>query len=100
MNTDLKVLYCMCVGGLISAEVCCLFGGPVFEKFNGSRLIETAGPPTGCLLLSFFQDSLIQQQGSALLSIGWVQISASDFFSCLLSLLEGSHDRSLFVSAL
>jgi hypothetical protein len=47
MNTDLEVLYCMCVGGLISAGVCCLFGGPVFDRSLGSRLIETAGPPTG-----------------------------------------------------
>jgi hypothetical protein len=47
MNTDQVVLCCMCVGVLISVGVCCLFGGPVFEKFWGSRLIETAGPPTG-----------------------------------------------------
>ena len=38
MNTDPAVLYCMCVGGLISAGVCCLFGGPVFERSRGSRL--------------------------------------------------------------
>jgi hypothetical protein len=42
-----EVLYCMCVGGLKSACVCYLFCGPVFEIFWGSRLIETAGPPTG-----------------------------------------------------
>jgi hypothetical protein len=47
MNTDPDVLYCMCVGGLISSGICCLFGGPVFEKSQGSRLIETAGSPTG-----------------------------------------------------
>jgi hypothetical protein len=46
MNTDLEVLYCMCVGGLISAGVCCLFGGPVFERSRGSRLIKTVGPLT------------------------------------------------------
>jgi hypothetical protein len=34
----------LCVGGLISAGVCCLVGGPVSERFQGSRLIETAGP--------------------------------------------------------
>jgi hypothetical protein len=33
--------------GLISAGVCCLFGGPVFERSQGSRLIETSGSPTG-----------------------------------------------------
>jgi hypothetical protein len=37
----------VCVlGGLISAGVCCLFGGPVFERSLGSRLIETAVPLT------------------------------------------------------
>jgi hypothetical protein len=42
MNTDLEVLYSMCIEGLISAGVCCLLGGPVFERSQGSRLIETA----------------------------------------------------------
>jgi hypothetical protein len=44
MNTDLEVLYSMCV--LISAGVCCLFDGTVFEISRGSRLIEIAGLPT------------------------------------------------------
>jgi hypothetical protein len=35
------------LGGLISAGVCCLLGGPVSERSQGSRLIETAGPPIG-----------------------------------------------------
>ena len=38
LNPDLAVLYCMCVVGLISAGVCCLLGGPVFERSQGSRL--------------------------------------------------------------
>jgi hypothetical protein len=46
MNTDPEVLFSMCIGGLISRGVCCLFGGPVFERSRGSRLIKTAGPPT------------------------------------------------------
>jgi hypothetical protein len=33
-----KGLYCMCIGGLILACVCCLFGGPVLERSLGSRL--------------------------------------------------------------
>jgi hypothetical protein len=32
--------------GLISAGVCCLFDGPVFERSQGSRLIKTVGPVT------------------------------------------------------
>jgi hypothetical protein len=40
MNTDLEVLYCMSVGGLLSAAVCCLIGGPVFERSQGPRLIK------------------------------------------------------------
>ena len=51
MNTDRAVLYCMCVGVLISAGVCCLVGGPVFERSQGSRLIKTAGPPTVSIAL-------------------------------------------------
>jgi hypothetical protein len=43
MNTDPTVLYSMCVGGLISGGVCCLFGDPVFERSRGSRLIKTVG---------------------------------------------------------
>jgi hypothetical protein len=96
MNTDLEVLYCMCVGGLISARVPCLFGGPVSEKSQGSRLIETAGHPTG---LSFSSASFglpYFNNREQLLLLGWVQITAS--FSCLLGLSEGSNDRSLFVS--
>jgi hypothetical protein len=51
----------MCVGGLISAGLCCLFGGPIFERSQGSRLIETAGLPQSFLswvavLLNFFQN--------------------------------------------
>jgi hypothetical protein len=37
----------VCVGGLILAGVCCLFGDPVFERSQGSRLIATSDPPTG-----------------------------------------------------
>ena len=47
MNTDLAVLYCMCVGYLISDSICCLFGGPVFDRSWGSWLMEIAGLPTG-----------------------------------------------------
>ena len=46
MNTDPDVLYCLCVGGLISVDVCCPFGGPGFERSLGSRLNITAGSST------------------------------------------------------
>ena len=89
----------MCVRGLISAGVCCLFGSPVFERPRGYRLIKTAGPPTewpfSSALLSLPQ---FNNRGQVLLSIGLVQIIESDSFSCLLDLSEGSHDRSIFVS--
>jgi hypothetical protein len=100
MYTDLEVLYCICVVGLISVGVFCLFGGPMIERSWGSRLFETPAPPTGS---PFFSASVsfpeFNNRGQLLLSIGWVIISASDSFSCLLGLLEGSHDRSLSVSA-
>jgi hypothetical protein len=47
MNTDLEVLYYMCVGGLISNAVCFLVDDPVLERLQEFRLIETACPPTG-----------------------------------------------------
>jgi hypothetical protein len=65
MNTDQAVLCCMCVGDIISAGVCCLVGGPVFERSLGSRLIEIAGIPRTALLLSFFQLSSNSAQSSA-----------------------------------
>jgi hypothetical protein len=43
----MAVLGCKCVGGLISAGVCCLVGVLVSKRSQDSRLIETAGPPTG-----------------------------------------------------
>jgi hypothetical protein len=33
--------------GLLLVGVCCLFGGPLFERSWESRLIETAGHPSG-----------------------------------------------------
>jgi hypothetical protein len=46
----------MCVRSLISAGVCCLVGGSVFEISWGSRLSETAWASYRVtLLLSFFQ---------------------------------------------
>jgi hypothetical protein len=72
MNTDPAVLYSMCVGGLISAGVCSLFGGPVFERFQVSRIIEIADPPTGSEFSSAsFSLSLIQQLVPAA-SVHWL----------------------------
>jgi hypothetical protein len=68
----------------------------VFERSRGFRLIDWSSYRIA-LLFSFFQPSLIQQQGSAASAIGWVQISSSDSFSCLLGLSEGCHDKSVFV---
>jgi hypothetical protein len=47
MSPNPAVLCCICVGGLISAGVCCLVGGPVSERSQGPRLVEAVGPPTG-----------------------------------------------------
>jgi hypothetical protein len=70
----------------------------VFERSQESRLIETAGPPTGLPFSSSpFSLLYVKNRGQLFLSIGWVQISASDSFNSLLGLLEGSLDRSLFV---
>ena len=91
-----SLLYC--VGVLISAGVCCLFGGAVFERTQGSGLIDTAGPPTGSHFSSAsFSLPQLNNRGELLLSIGWMQIY--DYFSCSMGLSKGSHNRSLSVSA-
>jgi hypothetical protein len=69
-------------------------------EISGSRLrllvlLQGRCPPQ---LLSAFPE--FNHKGQQLLSIGWVQISASDSFSCLLSCREGRHDRSIFMKAL
>jgi hypothetical protein len=62
----MRSLMYMCWGNLISTDLCCLVGGPVFERYKGSRLIETASFPTelpsSSASSSFF---IIQLQGSA-----------------------------------
>jgi hypothetical protein len=59
-------------GGLISAGVCCLFGGPVFERSRGRGQINwDCWSFYRTVLLSFFMPSLIQQQGSAA-SVHWL----------------------------
>jgi hypothetical protein len=100
MNTDPKVLYYIVWGGFISAGVCCLYGAPVFKRPRGSRLIETDGllqDPPSPQLLPAFPNSIT---GELLLSIGWVQISAFDSFSCSFGLSECSHDRFFIISIL
>ena len=87
MNIDLEVLNCMCVGGLILACICCLFDGPVFERFRVFRLIKTSSPSTESHLSSnSFSLPWFNNRGQLFLYICWVQIPASDSFSCLLSL--------------
>jgi hypothetical protein len=75
--SDSVVLCCICIDVLISAGVCCLVGGPVFERFQGSRLIETAGSPTGSPSSSASSSfSLIQPQDSAA-SVHWLGTNIS-----------------------
>ena len=77
---------------------CMLPGWCYSERSLGSRLIETAVPPTGSPSFSASSNlSLTQPQGVAASSFGWMQIFASDPFSCLLGFSEGSHDRFLFM---
>ena len=59
------------IGGLISTGLCCLFGGPVSERSQGSRLVETTGllmgSPSSQLLPAF---PSLNHRGHQLLSIG------------------------------
>jgi hypothetical protein len=66
LNPDRAVLCCICVGGLITAVVCCLVGVPVSERSQGSKFIESAGPPISSPSSSASSSfPLIQPQGSA-----------------------------------
>jgi hypothetical protein len=72
MNTDPEVLYYTYVEGLISASIYCLFGGPVLERSQESRLIENAGSPTGSPFYSAsFSLPSFNNRGQLLLPIGW-----------------------------
>jgi hypothetical protein len=71
----------------------------VFDRSQESRLTETTGPPIGLFYSTSFSHPQSNNRGQLLLSIGWMKISASDSFSCLLGLPECSHAWSLFVSA-
>ena len=65
LKPDLAVLCCVCVGNLISAVKFGLVGVSVSERFLGSRLIETGGPPTWLLSSSSSSSlPLIQPQES------------------------------------
>jgi hypothetical protein len=66
MNTDLEVLYCMCVVGLISAGVCWLFGGPGFERSWESRFIKITGPPVGLWGALVYRDPLSEPRGAGI----------------------------------
>jgi hypothetical protein len=73
----------------------------VFERYGGggSKMIETAGPPTGSpSSTASFSLPQFNNRCQMLLSIHWVQLSAFDSFGCLLDLLECDHAKSLFVS--
>jgi hypothetical protein len=74
----------VCWGGLMSAGVYCLLGGPEvqinWECWSSYRIT---------LLLSFFQPSLIQQQGSAA-SVHWM---GANICIWLFQLLVGSFRR-------
>ena len=75
LRPDQAVLCCICVGSPGSALVCCLVGGPLSERSQGSKLVETAGPSMGSTSSSAsFSLFLIQPQGS-LTSVQWLGVS-------------------------
>jgi hypothetical protein len=74
--------------GLESAPVCCLVGGSISVRSQGSRLVETVALTLGlpsCSASSSF--SLIQPKGS-LASVHWLGVSICISLFCLLGLSE------------
>jgi hypothetical protein len=62
----------------MSAGVCCLVGGSVSDRSQGSRLVEIAGLPMGSPSSSVSSSlSLTQPQGSLASVHGWVHLSLS-----------------------
>jgi hypothetical protein len=88
-RNDPVVLYCICVGGLLSAAVCCLFGGPVFERFWEVQINWDCWSSYRIVVLrSFFQLSLVQQQGMfSTASVHWL---GANMCNWLFQLLFGS----------
>jgi hypothetical protein len=88
------VLCCICVEGLITAAW-------LYAACLVAQCLERSPGPSQLRLLVFPWDDLPPQifptfpkfnyGGSGLLSIGWVLVSASDPFSCLLGFSEGNH---------
>jgi hypothetical protein len=47
LRPDHTVFHCICVRGFISAGICCLVGGSMSGRSQGSKLVETVGLPLG-----------------------------------------------------
>ena len=80
----------MCLGDSYQLVYDFLVGVPVSEGSQGSKLIETAGPPT--MLPSFsvsYTFPLIQPQGSAASVIGWMEIICIWLFQLLVGSFKG-----------
>jgi hypothetical protein len=73
-SPDQAVLCWICVGGLISTDLRCLVGDSVFERFWGSRLVETAGPPMRLPSSSSSSPFPIQSQGTPA-SVHWLGVN-------------------------
>ena len=87
------VFCCIC---FIWAGICCLVGGSVSERSQGSRLAKTAGLPVGSASSSASSSfSLVQPQGSPAF-VHWLGADICIWlFQLVFCLSETSHDRSL-----
>jgi len=74
LNPDPGVLCGVCVGGLISAAACCLVSDPVSERSQGSRIIETAGPPSGLSSSSASSSFFLIQLEESAASVHWLGV--------------------------
>ena len=90
LNPDPAFFHCICDRGLLSAGACFLVDDWVSERSWGFRLIETAGPPTGCPSSSASSSFLLPQPQGTGASVHL--LAANICIQLLLGVSEDSHD--------
>ena len=95
LRPDQTVLCCICGGGLISANVCCLVGGSVSERSWGSKLVETAGLPMRSPFSYFLRTRLNFCRETCVLAYAYACRGAHD--TCMVNVRFLSESLSILI---